>query len=127
MELDREPGLEQWRRLAALYDPLAAGEESGRQQANLVSAESLPKIDDLSHTIPSLGKILNNATVNALETRCLKTCRLAFLLSMCPTDLEKELAAQQHLFQGLCTNDGSHCDSYQQPYPRSCLNDDGKI
>ena len=37
---EREPGLEQWRRLAALYDPLAAGRSFGRQQANLVSAKS---------------------------------------------------------------------------------------
>ena len=37
---EREPGLEQWRRLAALCDPLAAGSSFGRQQVNLVSTES---------------------------------------------------------------------------------------
>ena len=37
---EREPGLEQWRRLASLHDPLAAGRSFGRQQANLVSTNS---------------------------------------------------------------------------------------
>ena len=39
---EREPGLEQWRRLAALCDPTSSWEESERQQANPVSAESCP-------------------------------------------------------------------------------------
>ena len=37
---EREPGLEQLRRLAALHDPLAAGRSFGRQQANLVPTNS---------------------------------------------------------------------------------------
>ena len=43
------------------------------------------------------GKFWNNVTESALETSCLKTCDWLFC-SMCPTDLEKELTAQQHLF-----------------------------
>ena len=42
---EREPCLVQWRRLDALYDPLAAG-----QQANL-SPPKAAKVDDLSHAI----------------------------------------------------------------------------
>ena len=45
------------------------------------------------------GKTLNNDIENALETSYPKTCdRLAILLSVCPTDLEREFTAQQHLF-----------------------------
>ena len=39
------------------------------------------------------GKALNNDTGDHLP----KDMRLASLLSLCPTDLEKELTAQQHL------------------------------
>ena len=53
---EREPSLEQWRRLAALYDQLAAGrKKSGRQQADLVPTESRPNRRPLAHH-PSLGK-----------------------------------------------------------------------
>ena len=37
---EREPGLEQWRRPAALLDPLAARRRFGQLQANFVSAKS---------------------------------------------------------------------------------------
>ena len=56
---EREPGLEQWRRLAALYEPPQASE----------NLDQLPK-----------------------------NMRLAIILSTCPTDFEKQLTAQQHLF-----------------------------
>ena len=52
----------------------------------------LPKLTT-SRTPSKLGKFWNNAIENAL-----KDVRLAILLSMCSTDLEKELIAQQHLF-----------------------------
>ena len=54
---EREPGLEKWRRLAALYDPLAAG-RSLDDSRQILSPPKAAKIDD-------------------------------------PTDLEKELTAQQ--------------------------------
>ena len=46
---EREPGLEQWRRLAALYDPLAAG-RSLDDSRHILSPPKAAKIDDLSHT-----------------------------------------------------------------------------
>ena len=51
---EREPGLEQWPRLAALYDPLAAG-RSLDDSRQILSPPKAAQIDDLSHT-PSLGK-----------------------------------------------------------------------
>ena len=55
------------------------------------------KIDDLSHTIQT-WKIFNNDTEKRTGDQLLKDMRLAVLLSMCPTDPEKEVTAQQHLF-----------------------------
>ena len=47
---EREPGVEQWRRLAALYDPLAAG-RSLDDSRQILSPPKAAKIDDRSHTI----------------------------------------------------------------------------
>ena len=47
---EREPGLEQWRRLAALHDPSAAGRSLDDSRQNL-SPPKAAKTDDLSHTI----------------------------------------------------------------------------
>ena len=55
------------------------------------------KIDDLSHTIQgweNLEQRHRERTGDQLP----EDMRLAILLSMCPTDLEKVLTAQQHLF-----------------------------
>ena len=46
---EREPGLEQWRRLAALYDPFAAGRSLDSRQIS--SPPKAAQIDDLSHTV----------------------------------------------------------------------------
>ena len=57
---EREPGLEQWRRLAALYDPLAAGgvwTTAGKSCLH----QKPPKIDDLSHTIQREGRQSDNS------------------------------------------------------------------
>ena len=98
MEIVRgAPGLEQWRRLAALYDPSAAGKESGRQQANLVSAESYQNRRPLTHTIQAWEN-LEQRHRERTGDQLPRDMRLAILLSMCPTDLEKEMTAQQHLF-----------------------------
>ena len=71
---EREPGLEQWRRLAALYDPLAAGRSLDHSRQNLVSTESRPSGRPLGTTKP--GKIRN--IVNALETSRPRTCDWLF-------------------------------------------------
>ena len=69
---EREPGLEQWRRLAALYDPLAA-RRSFDDTRQILSPPKVVQIDHPSHAI--------------------QACE-----NLCPTDLENELTAQQHLF-----------------------------
>ena len=93
---EREPGLEQWRRLAALYDQLADG-RSLDDSTQILSPPKATKMDDLSHTIQTLENLeqrLCERTVDQLP----EDMRLAILLSMCPTDLGRELTAQQHLF-----------------------------
>ena len=52
---EREPALEQWRRLAALYDPLAAGRSLDDSRQIFVSAESCQNRQPRTHH-PSLGK-----------------------------------------------------------------------
>ena len=47
---ERGPGLEQWRKLAALYDPLAAG-WSLHDSRQILSPPKAAHIDDLTHTI----------------------------------------------------------------------------
>ena len=69
--------MEQWRRLAALFvDPLAAGRSLDDQAWENLEQRHRERTGD----------------------QLLEDMRLAVLLSMCPTDLEKELAAQQHMF-----------------------------
>ena len=88
--------MEQWRRLAALYDHLASG-SSLDDSRQILSPPRAAKIDDLSHTIQAwenLERRHRERTGDQLR----KDMRLIILLSMCPTDLEKELTAQQHLF-----------------------------
>ena len=49
-EAEREPGLEQWPRLAALYDPPAAGRNLDDSR-KILSQPKATKMDDLSHAI----------------------------------------------------------------------------
>ena len=57
----------------------------------------LPKIDDLAHTIQA-WEILEQRHRERTGDQLPEDMRLAVLLSLCPTDLEKELTTQQHLF-----------------------------
>ena len=93
---EREPGLEQWRRLAALYDPLAAG-MSLDDSRQILSPPKVAKIDDPSHAIQA-WEHLEQRHRERTGDQLPKDIRLAIFLSMCPTDLEIELTAQQHLF-----------------------------
>ena len=77
---EREPCLEQWRRPAALHHPLAAGRGWDDSRQPLIHH-------------PSLGR--HREGIGDQRPRDM---RLAILLSLCPTDLEKELTAQEHLF-----------------------------
>ena len=96
MELNRNHCLKQWRRLAALYDPLAAGRilDDSRQT---LSPPKASQIDDLSHTIQAWEN-LEQRHRERTGDQLPKDMRLAILLSMCPIDLERELTAQLHLF-----------------------------
>ena len=94
---EREQGLEQWQRLAALYDPLAA-ERSLDDSRQILSPPKAAQIDDLSHTIHA-WEILEQRHRERTGDQLPKDVRLAILLSICPIDVEKELTAQQHLFK----------------------------
>ena len=94
---EEESGLEQWRRQAALCDPLAAGRNLDGSRQIFVSTKSHPpRIDDLSHAI-SFRK-LDQRHWERTRDQLHKDMRFAILLSVCPTDLEKGLTAQQHVF-----------------------------
>ena len=95
-ERESLPGLEQWQRLAVLYDPLAAG-RSLDDSRQILSEPKVAKIDDLSHTIQAWEN-LEQRHRERTGDQLPKDMRLGILLSMCPTDLVKELTAQQHLF-----------------------------
>ena len=87
---ERESDLEQWRRLAALSDPLAAGRSVDDSPPNV------SKIDDLSHAVQAWENFAQRHQERT-EDQLPEDMRLAVLLSMCPKDHE-ELTAQQHLF-----------------------------
>ena len=108
-----ELGLVQRRRPAALYDPLAAG-RSLDDSRQILSPPKVIKINDLSHAIQAWGNLEHRERTGDQLPWCV---RLATLLSMCPTGLEKELTAQQHLFPGYAQMRGTHCHSHQQPHP----------
>ena len=76
--------------------PLAAG-RSLDDSRQILSPPKAAKIDDFSHAIQpweNLEQRHRERTGDLLP----KDMRLAILFSMCPTDLERELTAQQHLF-----------------------------
>ena len=62
-----------------------------------MSSPKAVKIDDLAHTIQA-WEILEQRHRERIGDQLPKDMRLVFLLSLCPTDLEKKLTAQQHLF-----------------------------
>ena len=84
---EREPVLEQWRRLAALYDPFAAG-RSLDDSRQILSPPKAAQIDDLSHTIQAWGNIEQRHRERTGD-HLPKDMRLAILLSMCPLTLKK--------------------------------------
>ena len=67
----------------------------GRQQAN-VSPPKVTQIDDFSHAI-HVWENLEQGHWERTGDQLPKYMRLAVLLSMCPTDLDKGLTAPQHL------------------------------
>ena len=119
---EREPGLEQWRRLAALYDPLVAGRSLDDSRQTLSPPKAV-KIDDLSLAIQA-WEIVEQRCRERTGDQLLEDMRLAILLSMCPTDLEKRIDSTATFVPRSCANEGSH---HHQSYPRSCSNDDGKL
>ena len=75
---------------------ISSWKEFGRQQANLAPPETA-KIDDLSHAI-QVWENLEQRHRDRTGDQLRKDMRLAIPVSMCPTDLERELTAEQHLF-----------------------------
>ena len=93
---EREPGLDKWRRLSALCDPLAGG-RSLNDSRQILHPPKVTQIDDLSHAFQAWENLEQRHWKHTAD-QLPKDMRLAILLSMCPTDLEKELTAQQHVF-----------------------------
>ena len=80
----------------SLHDPLAAG-RSLDDSRQILSPTKAAQIDDLADTIrawENLEQRHRERTGDQLP----KDMRLAIFRSVCPTDQEKELTAQQHLF-----------------------------
>ena len=123
---EREPGLEQCRRLFALYDPFAAGRSQDDRRQILSETESCQYRRPLT-TPPKPGKTLNNETEKRTGDPLHKDMRLGILLFMCPTDLVRELTATAALVPRLGEHESSHRNSHQQSHTRSCSNDDEKI
>ena len=122
---EREPGLDQWRRLAALYDPLAAG-RSLDDSRQILSPPKAAQIDDLCAHHPSPGKL--GTTPSRTHWRPVARRHATGYSSHCvPHRPGKRVDSAATFVPGFCTNEGSHCDRCQQPYPRSCSNDDGKF
>ena len=84
---EREPGLKQWLRLAALYDPFAAV-RSQDDRRQILSEPKVANIDDLSHTIQAWEN-LEQRHRERTGYQLSKDMRLSILLSMCTTGLEK--------------------------------------
>ena len=122
----REPGLEQWRRLAALHDPLAAGRSLDNSRQIFLSPPKAVKIDDLAHTIQG-WEILEQRHRERFGDQLPKDNATCFSSLFVPHRPGKRVDSAATFVPGLCTNEGSHCDSFQQPYPRSCFTDDGKF
>ena len=84
---ERDPGLEQCRRLAGLNDPLVVG-RSLDDSRQILSPPKVAKIDDLAHTVQAwenLEQRHRERTVDQMP----KDVRLAILLSMCPLTLKR--------------------------------------
>ena len=96
MEPNENQVWRQWRRLAALYDPLAAG-RSLNDSRQILSPLKAAKVGDLLHAIQAWENVEQRHRERTGD-QLPKGMRLAVLLSMCPADLEGELTAQQHFF-----------------------------
>ena len=63
-----------------------------------MSPPKVTEMDHLSHVVQEAWENHEQRNWERTGEQLPKDMRLAILLSMCPTDLEKELTAQQHLF-----------------------------
>ena len=108
---ERQPGLEQWRRLAAMYDPLAAGRSSGDSRQNL-SPTKVTKLEDLSHTLQAREN-LEQRHQERNGDKLPKDMRPAMLLA-------KGVDSTATPVPGLRTSVCAYCDGYQQQYLWPC-------
>ena len=86
---ERQPGLEQWRRLAAMHDPLAARRSVGDSR-QILSRTKVTKQEDLSHALQAREN-LEQRHQERTGDKLPKDMRPAILVA-------KESTAQQHLF-----------------------------
>ena len=108
---ERQPGLEQWRRLAAMYDPLAAG-RSLDDSRQILSPTKGSKLEDLSHALQALEN-LEQRHQERNGDKLPKDMRPAMLLA-------KGVDSTATPVPGLRTSACAYCDGYQQPYLWPC-------
>ncbi len=94
--LEDETGLEIWRQLAGLYDPDAPGRNLAEAR-KLMNFGRCQKLQELRAHIQQYEMMVTQRYLKT-GTKLDDDLMVSGLLAMCPTDLEKELEAQQHLF-----------------------------
>jgi len=90
------PAVEQWRVLASFYDPLAASRQLDDSRA-VMHPTRARNLAELGATVQAWEN-LERRTRERTGEKVPADMRMSILLEMCPTDLEKELVTQQHLF-----------------------------
>ena len=115
---ERQPDLEQWRRLAAMYDPLAAGRSSGDSRQSLFPTK-VTKPEDLSHALQAWEN-LEQRHQERTGDKLPKDMTPAMLLA-------KGVDSTATPVPGLRTSACTYCQSYQHPYSWCCSDGCGKF
>ena len=108
---ERQPGLEQWRRLAAKYDPLDAGRSLGDSRQSL-SSTKVTKLEDLLHALQALEN-LEQRHQERTGDKLPNDMKPAILLA-------KGVDSTATLVPGLRASACAYWDSYQPPYSWPC-------
>ena len=109
---ERQPALKQWRRLAAMYDQLAAG-RSFDDSRQIFSPTKVTKLRDLSRALQAW----ENLEQRHQERTGYETCDAP----------GKGVDSTATPVPGLPTSACAYCDSYQHPYSWPCSDGCGKI
>ena len=110
--------MEQWRRLAAMHDPLAAGRifDDSRK---ILSPTNVTKLEDLSHALQAWEN-LEQRHQERTGDKLPKDMRPAMLLA-------KGVDSTATPVPGLRTSACAYCDGYQHPYSWPCSDGCGKL